>query len=151
VIRLEIDMGNWLTKLRGWSLAARETVLVAATALVGLVFLPLAIGQYGSAGPLAVATAATVCALSSGLALWASDVNRAPHRLLQGMLYALMLRTGIPMSFAMVVQLAAGLLTWAGLGYWLLLFYLVALGAEVLLSLPHNGLAPQHPAGNGVN
>jgi hypothetical protein len=55
------------------------------------------------------------------------------------------------MAFALAAHLAAGLLTWAGLGYWLLLFYLVALGGEVLLSLPHNGLPRQHPAGNGVN
>jgi len=142
-------MPNWLAKLRGWSLAAREAALMGANVVLYLLLLPLAIWRYGSAGPLAAATAAAVCASASALALWASDVNRAPQRLLNGMLFALLLRTGIPLGFAMVAQLAAGLLTWAGLGYWLLLFYLVALGGEVLLSLPHNGLPQQHPAGTG--
>ena len=142
-------MPNWLAKLRGWSLAAREAALLAGATVLYLLLVPLAIWQYGRAGPLAAATAAAVCTLAAALALWASDVNRAPQRVLQGMLYALLLRTGIPLGFAAVAQLAAGLLTWAGLGYWLLLYYLVALGGEVLLSLPHHGLPQQHPAGTG--
>lgn len=144
-------MPNWLARLRGRSLAAREAALLGTIALVDLLLVPLAIWRYGPAGPLAAATAAAVCTLAAALALWASDANRAPQRVLHGMLYALLLRTGIPLGFALVGQLSGGLLTWGGLVYWLLLFYLVALGGEVLLSLPAGGLPQQHPAGNGVN
>jgi hypothetical protein len=144
-------MPTWLAHLRARSLAAREAFLACAMAATLLVALPWACWRYGSAGSLALGLAAGVCWLGSALALWIADLHHAPNQVVQGMLFALALRTGLPLGFAVAAQASVGLLAWAGLIYFLLLFYLVALGVEVVLSLPE----PVQTAGDvphsGVN
>lgn len=128
-------MTDRLASIRNWPLASRQGLLLAVMSLALLVVGPLGYGQYGPAGLVAAVLAATVCLASAGLALWACESCRRPEQVLQAMILGLALRTGIPLGFALAAE-AAGLLAWAGLVYQLLACYAVALGSELVLSLP---------------
>ncbi len=119
-----------------------------AAALIFIV--PWAAWQFGLSGMAAAGLAAWICWVGSALALVVAQLLRGPNLALQCMLFSLVLRTGIPLGFAVVVQ-TSGLLTRAGLVYYLLFFYLVALGVEVLLSLPEITRPGIKPPKSGTN
>jgi len=137
----ETDMANWQANVQR-GVAVRQALLVACMAAAYVLVLPWACWQFGLSGVLAATVAGGVCLLASALALWVGHVHRAPNQAFQGVLLALMLRTGIPLGFAVVAHSSAGLLTWSGLVYYLLVFYLVSLAAEVVLSLPATAKLP---------
>ena len=82
------------------------------------------------------AAAAGVCLLGAVLALAASHSLRGPQAALVAMLLAMACRMGIPLVFAAWAHLSGGPLAKAGVLYYVLVFYLIALGAEVVLALP---------------
>lgn len=151
IVYPEIDMSSWLANLRQRSLTARQALLAAVMLAFYVLVSPAAVWLYGPLGLAAAGLAAGVCWLGAALALVIAEILRGPAFAFQAMLFALVFRTGIPLGFAVVVQSGGGLLTWAGLVYFLLLFYLVALGVEVILSLPETARTAANVPQNGVN
>jgi len=154
------------TRLRAMSFPARAGILVLVMALgyavVGSV--GSRVGPPGAWG--AATASAGVCLLGAMLALAISHSLRGPqaargkgdrHLLceapegpfrqkvpipssaqaaLVAMLLAILCRMGIPLAFAAWAHLSGGPLAKAGVLYYVLVFYLIALGAEVVLALP---------------
>ena len=142
-------MKAWLATLGSRGLGTQSAVLVV-TVLVGYVLVaPVAGLLSGVAGLGSAATAAGLCLLGAGLALIACRPLRGPkyafHRVLIGML----LRMGVPLVSALVLQLQGGALAKAGLLIYLLVFYPVTLCMETLLTLPSSGPPPRRGGVSG--
>jgi hypothetical protein len=69
----------------------------------------------------------------------ASHLLRGPKHALAALLAGMAARMGIPLAFGLAIHLQGGPLAEAGLLYYLLVFYPVALAAETALSLPPPG------------
>jgi hypothetical protein len=137
-------MSSSLAELRQRSLAFRQALLAVAMLAAYALAAPAAGWLFGWWGLASAALAGAVCWIGAGLALGMAFLLRGPNLAMQAMLFALVFRTGLPLGFVMIVQAGGGSLTWAGLVYFLLVFYLVALGVEVLLSLPEPGPTSAH-------
>jgi len=154
------------TRLRAMSFPARAGILVLVMALGYAVVAAVGarVGAPGAWGT--GAAAAGVCLLGAVLALAASHSLRGPHpargkgdrhllceapegpfrqkvpvpfsahAALVAMLLAMACRMGLPLAFAAWAHLSGGPLARAGVLYYVLVFYLIALGAEVILALP---------------
>jgi len=126
-----------LTRLRAMPFPARAGILAIVIALSYVVVAPLG-ARLGPPGAWRTAAAAAgVCLLGGVLALGVSHSLRGPQAALVAMLLAMACRMGIPLVFAAWAHLSGGALARAGVLYYVLIFYLIALGAEVALSLPN--------------
>jgi hypothetical protein len=125
-----------LTRLRAMSFSARAGTLALVVALGYAVVAPVGarVGPPGAWGTAALS--AGVCLLGGLLALSVSHSLRGPQAALVAMLLAMACRMGIPLVFAAWAHLSGGPLAKAGVLYYVLVFYLIALGAEVVLALP---------------
>ncbi len=97
---------------------------------------PVAFSFSGARGLWAAAAAATFCLAGAGTALATSQFLRKPKYLLHGVLAATAARMGIPLTLGLICHIQGGPLAEAGLLYYLLAFYPVALAVETALSLP---------------
>ena len=110
--------------LAGVMLAAYGGVLLAVA------------GKGDAAGVVAVSLAAGVCLASAAVALLISQRLRDPASGLAGVLLPMAARTGVPLLLAVFGRIAGGGLVEAGLVYYLVAFYMLALAIEVPMSLP---------------
>jgi hypothetical protein len=133
-------------RLRGLGLTTRSALLGLTVAALLVVVLPLAWLVTGPAGLLAAPVAAGICLLGAVLALIVSHLLREPRVALYGMLFAMLFRMGIPLTFAVTVHLRGGALAEAGVLYYLLVFYPVTLAVETALSLPGPQASTASPA-----
>jgi hypothetical protein len=138
-------MRPWYLQLRAGTLALRETVLSSALLVAWLVVAPLSFWLHGVLGLAAASLAAVVCLTGAAAALAIGELSGALAGPLVGLLLAMGMRTGVPLLFVVVLQLTGGVLKGAGLVYYVVLFYVLALGVEVPLSLPPGSNHPGCP------
>jgi hypothetical protein len=96
-------------------------------------------------GPIALAAAATaagLCLFGTGVALILTDRFRTPHGALTALWIGTALRTGVPFAAGMAIHLHGGPLARAGLLWYLLTFYPIALTVGTILSLPPTNRRP---------
>ncbi len=122
--------------LRKMSLCRREALLALALVLGYGIVAPLAYWRDGVAGVGAATLPAVVCGACAGAALAIASRFRGPWLALYGVLLGVVIQTGIPVVLAMVVSLRAPVLMEAGLLYYLIGFYLLALSTKTLLAFP---------------
>jgi hypothetical protein len=132
-------MKSWLTSLQGRGLAAQEAVLAAAVLAVYAAVAPVAAAVSGVMGLASAAVAAGLCLAGAGLALAACHRFRDPKNSLQGVLIGMLLRMGVPLFSALVIQVQGGGLAKAGVLIYLVVFYPVTLFVETALWLPSGG------------
>lgn len=122
--------------LRKLSLSRREAVLILALMLGFGIVAPWAYWRAGPMGLWATAVPAAVCLVCACGALAIASRCRGPWGALYGVLWGIAIQTGVPLALAMVVALCSPALMDAGLIYYLMGFYLLALTAKTLLALP---------------
>jgi hypothetical protein len=114
----------------------RAIVVVSAVVFVGFVVLATVAWQkHQSVGVLAAVLAATVCWASSVAALCLTYQTTGSPNALSGVLGGIMLRTGVPMAFAVVGSSANSQLAHAGLMGMTMLMFLLSLAVETLMAV----------------
>jgi hypothetical protein len=129
-------MAKWLDNLRNRGVAVRAAVLGAAVVCALALAIPVAAYLYGAAAILAATVAACLCLAGAAFALIVTDLLRGPQHALAALLMGMAARMGPPLIFGLAIQVRGGLLVQAGMLYYLLVFYAVALAVETALSLP---------------
>jgi hypothetical protein len=117
------------------SIGARTAILLATVGGAWAVAAPIAYTLDAGAGAGAATLAAAVAAAGSLAALLLASLLRGPSRALIGLLGGMFFRMAPPLIVALVAQQRGGPLAEGGLVYYLAVFYLVAMVAEVGLSL----------------
>jgi hypothetical protein len=145
-------MRPWYLQLREGRLALRETALCLALLAAWLIVAPLGFWLSGGVGLVAASVAALVCAAAAAAALAVSELSRISAGPLVGLLASIGIRMGVPLLFVLAIQLHGGVLTRAGVVYYVVLFYLLALVVEVPLSIApgHNRPGCSSTASNSV-
>jgi len=121
------------------SLLSRTTsygaMQVAALFIGALLLAPIGCLVAGSLGAIAAVLAAAICAMGAvgghAVALLVADSVEGPQRAMVRPVVGMLLRMGVPLAFAIVVYLQGGPLAEAGLVYYLLAFYMIALAVEI--------------------
>jgi hypothetical protein len=98
----------------------------------------------GADGALAAFLSGGVCLFGGVASLLAGSVFRGANGLLLQLGFGIGLRMGLPLLFALLVVTQGGPLVEAGIVYYLLAFYLIALLAETWLAVA--GVAPSAKA-----
>jgi hypothetical protein len=129
--------------LRKLSLSRRETLLALALMLGYGIVAPWAYWRAGPMGLWAATLPAVVCLVCAGVALAGASRCRGPWVALYGVLLGIAIQTGVPLVLAVVASLCSPALMDAGLIYYLMGFYLLALTAKTLLALPDVNSRPQ--------
>lgn len=129
-------MISWLIELRHQSIMLRAAVLATAGVLMFAIAGPIAVHCGGSNGLMAASIAAFLCWTGAMSALVAGGTLRGPQQVLFALLAGIFIRMGVPLAFGMAIHLRGGPLVEAGFIYYLLVFYLISLTIETLLSLP---------------
>jgi hypothetical protein len=91
--------------------------------------------RHGSQGVVAAAVAAGVCLASGIAALAATAAFRNTPSQLTGVFLAMLLRTGVPLAAAITLTNASPMLARAGLFGTMVVFYLLTLAVETVLSV----------------
>jgi len=99
--------------------------------------------QHGNTGLLVAAIAGGVCWLGATLALICSAMFRGQQQALNGMLLGMLFRMGLPLGTGVILSQQVGFLAEAGIFGTILVYYLLALVVETLLSLRHVEQAKQ--------
>jgi hypothetical protein len=97
---------------------------------------PIVVRFGGCAALTAAALAATLCLAGATFALVISSLLRGPCHAFMALALGTVARLGIPLLPGMMVHLQGGPLAKAGLLYYLLMFYPIALVVEITLSFP---------------
>jgi hypothetical protein len=97
---------------------------------------PVALRLGGPIALAAAATAAGLCVVGAVTTLILVDRFRTPGGVLAGLWIGVVVRTGAPFAAGMAIHLHGGPLARAGLLWYLLVFYPIALTVGTLLSLP---------------
>jgi hypothetical protein len=125
-----------------WQSLRKQTIFVRSMALVIFeIFFFAAITPFlwyfGPACSFAAAgAAAVVCSAGALLAIWIPYVLCDPKYALTALLLNMAVNMGLPLAFAVAVQILGGPLSQAGFLYYLLFFYLLTLVVKTMLSLP---------------
>jgi hypothetical protein len=138
-------MAAWLRNLSDRGLAVQTALLGAAVlAVFGLVG-PIAGYVFGTKSLAAAAAAGLLCYAGALVGMVIRHSSKLSLLPVAAFLAGMSARMGIPLVSAFAIHLHRGPLAEAGLLYYLVVFYLVTLAADVALSLP-NGRQPS-PAG----
>lgn len=122
--------------LRKLSLSRREGILALALVLGLGIVAPYAYWYAGPMGLWAATLPAVVCLGCTSVALAVASRCRGSWGALYGVLLGIGIQTGLPLVLAMVAALCSPALMDAGLIYYLMGFYLLALTTKTLLALP---------------
>jgi hypothetical protein len=131
-----MNLGCWIA---GWPNRSLPTRLVALTAVMLAAYgsaSVVVVTKGGAMGLAAMSLAAGVCLASAGAALLLSHSLRDPASGVAGVLLPMMVRTGLPLLLAIIIRIRGQGLVEAGLVYYLVGFYLLALAVEIPMSLP---------------
>jgi hypothetical protein len=128
-------MVAFLGNPRNRGVAARLGLLATTMGLALAAAAPVAMRRGGLVGIEAAATAALLCFGGAILALIVVDRLRTPNGALMGLWIGLMLRTVAPFVAGMAIHLHGGPLAQAGLVWYLLAFYPIAIAVGTILSL----------------
>jgi hypothetical protein len=104
-------------------------VVLAAWLLVAAVAFAIS----GSAGMIAAAVGGLVCLVGAEIALALAALFRGPAAAMYSLAVAMLARTIVSMVFGVALHLAVPMLAAAGMIFYLLIFYVVALATETVL------------------
>jgi hypothetical protein len=108
--------------------------LVAGVVLVAwFVLAPLAFAISGYAGMIAAAVGGLVCLAGAELALALASLFRGPAAAMYALAVGMLARTIVPMLLGVALHLSVPRLAAAGMIFYLLIFYVVALATETVL------------------
>lgn len=129
------DSADWVALARSLSPVARAALLFSLLFLAVLISLPVAANASGWQGCAASACAALLC-FAAGVAvvlvtLFASSPEHVAYFVVLGMFF----RMGIPLVACLAIYVRGGWLVEAGLVYYLLVYYPLALAAETWLDV----------------
>jgi hypothetical protein len=131
---------TWLARLTArvqrTSVWTRAGLLCGPLVALYALLAPLAAVLGGRSALLAATLALWFCLVAGLLAMLVQSLLSRGGNPLSGMLFGMLLRTGLPLGLALVCQLASPALAEAGFLYYLLGFYLPTLLIETLLTLP---------------
>src|SRR5436190_18262854 len=114
----------------------RSCLALTAVVLVALLIVGGVVGSTrGMSGVLAASTAAAICWFGSTIALVLAGFLSRSNQGVQGHLLGVFFRLGLPLVTGMILQRAGGPLAEAGVFGLIVVFYLITLVAETLLSL----------------
>jgi hypothetical protein len=128
-------MAEWLLKLKPKTLPCCCALLALAVAVAFPVVAAMAYQWYGAAGVFAAAVAAIVCWAAATLALVCTALLQGPQAALYAMLFGMLFRMGLPLGIGLVLSRTSPVLAGAGVFGFIVVFYLVTLVVETLLSL----------------
>lgn len=128
-------MNSWLTKHGPRSVTACLVCLALVLILAALPALWLAGVQHGAAGWQAVVVAAAVCGLAGSLALATAAIFRRPAVVMYALGLGMLFRIGLPLGVGTALDATGGPLAQAGVFGWIVVFFLLTLAVETLLSL----------------
>jgi hypothetical protein len=131
-----MKLSRWISGLPDRSLSVRVAALTAVMAAAYGCALCAAVGSGGQAGIVAASLAGGVCLASAAAALVISHLLRAPAKGVAAILLPMAVRTGLPLLVVLIVRSGGQGLVEAGLAYYLMGFYLLALAVEIPMSLP---------------
>jgi hypothetical protein len=129
-----VNKPTWAS-FRHLGLGGRAALAAALLLLLYAALAPWAYWHSGLAGLLAEGVAAATCLIGALAALFFSDRFRGPSRALQGLALAMAARTGLPLLVLVAFLFCGRSLVASGVVYYVVIFYLAALGIEVPLSL----------------
>lgn len=114
----------------------RSCLALTAVVLLALLVVGGVVGSTrGVNGVLAASTAAAICWSGSTMALLLAGFTSRSNQAVQGHLLGMFFRLGLPLVAGMILQKSGGLLAEAGVFGLIVVFYLITLVAETLLSL----------------
>lgn len=96
---------------------------------------PVGYQAYGRAGLFASSTAAVVCWAASAAALFVTHLFAGTPAALSGLFMSIGLRTGLPLAAAAVLSTQSAMLADGGVFGFFVVFYLLSLAAETVLSV----------------
>ena len=128
-------MVDWIQRHRPTSLLGCLALLTLAVALMFPPVASIARASYGQLGLVSAGIAALVCWFAATLALVATAIFRGPQMALYSMLFGMLFRMGLPLGAGLVLSQSAPRLAAAGVFGLIVVFYLVTLVVERLLSL----------------
>jgi len=129
-------MKRRVATIRAWGVPAQLLLLAAVVLAVYGLAAPVAGLAAGFGGLAASAAAAAVCWLGAAAALAVSRAFQEGDRPLHGVLFGMLLRTGIPLFSAIALQMSVPALGEAHLLVYFVVFYPIALLVETVMSLP---------------
>jgi hypothetical protein len=109
--------------------------LSAALLAVSFIAGPVAYDRHGTAGAWAVGVALGVCWATGTAALAIIRLTRAAGRATHGLLLSMLVRMAVPMIVGAALDQRGGPLAAAGVFGWIVVYYLVMLAVESLLSV----------------
>ena len=114
----------------------RSCLALTAVVLLALLLVGAVVGNSrGSTGVMAASTAAAICWFGSTVALLMAGYSSRSNQAVHGHLLGMFFRLGLPLVAGMCLQKAGGPLADAGVFGLIVVFYLVTLVAETVLSL----------------
>ena len=114
----------------------RSCLALTAVVLLALLLVGGVVGSTrGLNGVLAASTAAGICWFGSTIALLMAGYSSRSNQAVHGHLLGMFFRLGFPLVVGMMLQKAGGALAEAGVFGLIVVFYLITLVAETLLSL----------------
>jgi len=114
----------------------RSCLALTAVVLLALLLVGAVVGTTrGVNGVLAASTAAAICWVGSTIALLIAGYSSRSNQAAQGHLLGMFFRLGLPLGGGMLLQKTGGPLAEAGVFGLIVVFYLITLVAETLLSL----------------
>ena len=114
----------------------RSCLVLTAVVLLALLVVGGVVGNTRDLnGVLAAATAAAICWFGSTIALLIAGYLSRSNQAAQGHLLGMFFRLGLPLVAGMILQKSGGPLAEAGVFGLIVVFYLITLVAETLLSL----------------
>lgn len=129
-------MPGWLAKLRSRGLVGQMAVLIVAVLGTYALVTPVALFFSSATGLAAAALGAALCLAGAVCALVVCRWLHDPRKEWKAALAAMLPRMGIPLGFALFLQIRGGALVEAGLLYYLVVFYTVTLALETAMTLP---------------
>ena len=127
---------SWLQRLNQMTWLGRVLTLLAVMFLAFLVATPVALYTCGRDGMVAAAVALVICLLGGLGSLLVCELFRDPNLVLYRVLIGTMLRMGLPLGLFLVVYYRGGTLVEAGVGFYVIGFYLIMLTTETLMLVP---------------
>lgn len=109
--------------------------LTLALLLVFPAFAWFGYSQHGLTGLAAAAIAGGICWLGALLALVCSAMFQGPQQAANSMMLGMMFRMGLPLGTGLLLTMQKGALAEAGVLMMILVYYLLAMAVETLLSL----------------
>jgi hypothetical protein len=134
-------------RLSGLGLFAHAGLLAGVLSLAWLVAVPVALATSGEAGLIAAAAGGLISLAGAEGALVLSALFRGPAAAMYALAVGMLARTIVPLVLGVALHLGVPRLASAGMIFYLLGFYLVALAAETALVIAK--IAP-HASGKAV-